>query len=50
VSHCIDLIPGATLPNKAAYKLTPEQNEEIAQAQDFAQVMKRYKNKSRTDL
>ena len=30
VSHCIDLIPGATLPNKAAYKLTPEQNEEIA--------------------
>jgi hypothetical protein len=30
VSHCIDLIPGATLPNKAAYKLTPEQNAEIA--------------------
>ena len=30
VSHSIDLIPGATLPNKAAYKLTPQQNEEIA--------------------
>ncbi|XP_059073402.1 uncharacterized protein LOC131874169 [Cryptomeria japonica] len=29
-SHYIDLIPGATLPNKAAYKLTPEQNAEIA--------------------
>ena len=24
VSHCIDFIPGATLPRKAAYKLTPE--------------------------
>ncbi|XP_059067541.1 uncharacterized protein LOC131858345 [Cryptomeria japonica] len=30
ISHCIDLIPGATLPNKAAYKLTPEQNVEVA--------------------
>ncbi|XP_057849726.2 uncharacterized protein LOC131060503 [Cryptomeria japonica] len=30
ISHCIDLIPGATLPNKAAYKLTPEQNAEVA--------------------
>ncbi|XP_057830594.2 uncharacterized protein LOC131041494 [Cryptomeria japonica] len=30
ISHCIDLIPGATLPNKATYKLTPEQNAEIA--------------------
>ena len=25
ISHCIDLILGATLPNKAAYKLNPEQ-------------------------
>ncbi|XP_059070715.1 uncharacterized protein LOC131860330 [Cryptomeria japonica] len=30
VSHCIDLIPGATLPNKAAYKLTPKQNAEVS--------------------
>ncbi|XP_059063819.1 uncharacterized protein LOC131856278 [Cryptomeria japonica] len=30
ISHCIDFIPGATLPNKAAYKLTPQQNEEVA--------------------
>ncbi|XP_057858041.2 uncharacterized protein LOC131067127 [Cryptomeria japonica] len=30
ISHCIDFIPGATLPNKAAYKLTPQQNEEMA--------------------
>ncbi|XP_057873714.2 uncharacterized protein LOC131079703 [Cryptomeria japonica] len=28
ISHCVDLIPGATLPNKAACKLTPEQNAE----------------------
>ncbi|XP_059073655.1 uncharacterized protein LOC131874339 [Cryptomeria japonica] len=26
ISHCIDFILGATLPNKAAYKLTPQQN------------------------
>ncbi|XP_059067545.1 uncharacterized protein LOC131858349 [Cryptomeria japonica] len=30
ISHCIDLILGATLPNKAAYKLTLEQNAEVA--------------------
>ena len=30
VSHCIDLILGATLPNKAAYKMSPKQNKEIA--------------------
>ncbi|XP_059074805.1 uncharacterized protein LOC131874884 [Cryptomeria japonica] len=30
ISHCIDFIPGATLPNKATYKLTPQQNEEVA--------------------
>ncbi|XP_057844989.2 uncharacterized protein LOC131054474 [Cryptomeria japonica] len=29
VSHCIDLIPGSTLPNKVVYKMTPEQNEEV---------------------
>lgn len=27
VSHCIDLIPGSTLSNKEAYKLTLDQNE-----------------------
>lgn len=30
ISHCIDIILGATLPNKEAYKFTPEQNVEVA--------------------
>ncbi|XP_059064905.1 uncharacterized protein LOC131856955 [Cryptomeria japonica] len=30
VSRCIDLIPGSSLPNKVEYKLTPDQNEELA--------------------
>ncbi|XP_059078066.1 uncharacterized protein LOC131876639 [Cryptomeria japonica] len=30
VNHQIDLIPGENLPNKAAYKMTLTQNEEIA--------------------
>ena len=29
ISHHIELIPGASLPNKAAYRLTPQENEEI---------------------
>ncbi|XP_059066264.1 uncharacterized protein LOC131857595 [Cryptomeria japonica] len=29
VTHHIDLIPDASLPNKATYKMTPQQNEEI---------------------
>ncbi|XP_059064551.1 uncharacterized protein LOC131856689 [Cryptomeria japonica] len=24
ISHCIDIIPGATLPDKPAYKMTPQ--------------------------
>jgi hypothetical protein len=29
VSHHIDLIPGSSLPNKAAYRLTLQENEEV---------------------
>jgi hypothetical protein len=29
VSHHIDLIPGDSLPNKATYRLTPQENEEV---------------------
>jgi hypothetical protein len=29
MSHHIDLIPGASFPNKAAYRLTPQENEEV---------------------
>ena len=29
VSHHIDLIPGSSLPNTSAYRLTPQENEEV---------------------
>ena len=29
ISHHIDLIPRESLPNKAAYKLTPQENAEV---------------------
>ena len=29
ISHQIDFILGASLPNKAAYRLTPQENEEL---------------------
>jgi hypothetical protein len=29
MSHHIDLILGASFPNKAAYRLTPQENEEV---------------------
>eukprot|EP00253_Pinus_taeda_P029901 PITA_29901 len=28
ISHCIDFIPGASLPNKAAYRISPKDREE----------------------
>jgi hypothetical protein len=36
VSHHIDLIPGANFPNKAVYRLMPQENEEVKrQVQDL---------------
>jgi hypothetical protein len=36
ISHHIDLIPGVSLPNKEAYRLTPQENEEVKkQVQDL---------------
>ncbi|GJR05644.1 putative CCCH-type zinc finger family protein, partial [Tanacetum coccineum] len=29
VQHCLDLIPGATLPNKPAYRMNPTENAEL---------------------
>jgi hypothetical protein len=29
ISHHIDVIPGASLPNKVAYRLTLRENEEV---------------------
>ena len=29
ISHRIDFIPRASLPNKEAYRLTPQENEEL---------------------
>jgi hypothetical protein len=29
ISHHIDLIPGESIPNKATYRLTPRENEEV---------------------
>ena len=29
ISHHIDFIPGASLPKKEAYRLTPQENEEV---------------------
>ena len=29
ISHCMDLIPGAILPNKTPYRLTPTENKEL---------------------
>ena len=29
ISHYMDLIPGTNLPNRAPYRLTPTENEEL---------------------
>ena len=36
ISHCMDMIPRASLPNKAPYRLTPIENKELnRQVYDF---------------
>ena len=36
IIHKIELIPGESLPNKASYRLTPQENEEVKrQVQDL---------------
>ena len=38
ISHCMDLIPGASFPNKAPYRLSPSKNEELnRQVQELLQ-------------
>nr|GEV91233.1 reverse transcriptase domain-containing protein [Tanacetum cinerariifolium] len=34
VQHCLDLIPGATLPNKPAYRMNPTENAELQRQVD----------------
>jgi hypothetical protein len=34
VQHCIDFIPGAVLPNKAAYRMNPTENAELQRQVD----------------
>ena len=29
IGHCMNLIPGSSFPNKAPYRLTPKENEEL---------------------
>ncbi|GKC13635.1 hypothetical protein Tco_1010417, partial [Tanacetum coccineum] len=36
IQHCIDFVPGAVIPHKAAYRMNPEEHEELQrQVQDL---------------
>ncbi|GKC73075.1 hypothetical protein Tco_1118958 [Tanacetum coccineum] len=36
IQHCIDFIPGAVIPHKAAYRMNPKEHEELQrQVQDL---------------
>ncbi|XP_048228313.1 uncharacterized protein LOC125369577 [Ricinus communis] len=50
IEHAIDLIPGAPLPNKAAYRCNPEQAKELQRLQDMFDELSGAKIFSKIDL
>ena len=38
IQHCIDFVPGAVIPNKAAYRMNPKEFEELQRQVDELMV------------